>query len=72
MWQFVSDSATDGPCYYCGVRFWRPLWIACTELMQREGANRIRAMIPSDDVSGDDSIDDATECDGDNVERRGD
>jgi hypothetical protein len=27
-------------------------------------------MILSDDVSGDDSIDDGTECDGDNVERR--
>jgi len=27
-------------------------------------------MILSDDVSGDDSIDDGTECDGDNVEQR--
>jgi hypothetical protein len=27
-------------------------------------------MILSDDVSGDDSIDDGTECDGDNVEWR--
>jgi hypothetical protein len=27
-------------------------------------------MILSDDVNGDDSIDDGTECDGDNVERR--
>jgi hypothetical protein len=27
-------------------------------------------MILSDDVSGDDSIDDGRECDGDNVERR--
>ena len=35
-----------------------------------EGAERIRAMILSDDVSGDDSFDDGTECDGDNAERR--
>jgi len=27
-------------------------------------------MVLSDDVSGDDSIDDGTECDGDNVKRR--
>ena len=36
-----------------------------------EYAERIRAMILSDDVSGDDSIDDETECDGDYVETRG-
>jgi hypothetical protein len=33
-----------------------------------EGAERIRAMILSGDVSADDSIDDGAECDGDYVE----
>jgi hypothetical protein len=35
-----------------------------------EGTKGIRAMILSDDVSGDDSIDDGTEWDGDSVELR--
>ena len=42
----------------------------CLWRVNAEGAERIRAMMLSDDVSGDDSFDDGTECDGGNVTGR--
>jgi hypothetical protein len=39
---YIWVTQRDGPCYWSGVRLWRGLWIACTELMQRMSSVVVR------------------------------